>query len=400
MITDFKKLEHENSWEYGLRLIESKVNGEIDCDWQDIVEHLELDCHRDSLRKATNVTCYSGLEVAKYYKRKIEEMTLKQSSDEANPYEELTLELEMKKREIFKEKVKLQDLRNTMRKEDRVEARWENAMEHLYSSIKSLPPIKIEFAKDNTGDAEACILISDTHFGKGVKTPHNEYNLEIAKERLNVLATQTIKYAKMHNVGVLNIDILGDLIENNLHLDAQVDQVCDAMEQVAYAGEFLSQFIAHVSPHFNQVRLHSVVGNHDRVERNYKDSRDVENYVRLIDTFIELRTGMKFERNNVDQEIEVYTLENGLTIALQHGHNVRSVDTLVKDVSSYLDMHIDYCHIGHFHSFKVVKGTIVNGSMCGSDKYANKLRFNDKASQVFVVYHQDGSQIVHNIILN
>ena len=104
MITDFKKLEHENSWEYGLRLIESKVNGEIDCDWQDIVEHLELDCHRDSLRKATNVTCYSGLEVAKYYKRKIEEMTLKQSSDEANPYEELTLELEMKKREIFKEK--------------------------------------------------------------------------------------------------------------------------------------------------------------------------------------------------------------------------------------------------------------------------------------------------------
>lgn len=391
---NLEQYENENDYEYGLRIIRAKVDREIDLDWDEICNLLKLDCHRDSIRKATSVTPYNGVAVAKYYEEKIAKMVAEAiDNSDSNTIEDMIKELEMKKREIFKEKVKLQDLRNAMRKEDRVEARWENAMEHLYSSIKSLPPIKIEFAKDNTGDAEACILISDTHFGKGVKTPHNEYNLEIAKERLDTLATQTIKYAKMHNVGVLNIDILGDLIENNLHLDAQVDQVCDAMEQVAYAGEFLSQFIAHVSPHFNQVRLHSVVGNHDRVERNYKDSRDVENYVRLIDTFIELRTGMKFERNNVDQEIEVYTLENGLTIALQHGHNVRSVDTLVKDVSSYLDMHIDYCHIGHFHSFKVVKGTIVNGSMCGSDKYANKLRFNDKASQVFVVYHQDGSQI-------
>ena len=216
----------ESKFSYVKRLTENRKEYDLDyAEWVKLI--CNYDCSSENGRKAHYV-------ISRLLDELEEEMVAEAiDNSDSNTIEDMIKELEMKKREIFKEKVKLQDLRNAMRKEDRVEARWENAMEHLYSSIKSLPPIKIEFAKDNTGDAEACILISDTHFGKGVKTPHNEYNLEIAKERLDTLATQTIKYAKMHNVGVLNIDILGDLIENNLHLDAQVDQVCDAMEQVA-----------------------------------------------------------------------------------------------------------------------------------------------------------------------
>ena len=77
-----KKLDEETQWEYGLRLIEAKVDGDIDLEWQDLVEILELDCHRDSLRKATNVTDYSGVSVSKYYKQKIEELLSKQNDGE------------------------------------------------------------------------------------------------------------------------------------------------------------------------------------------------------------------------------------------------------------------------------------------------------------------------------
>lgn len=395
---NFEKLENETEFEYGLRIIEAKVNREIDLDWDEVCDLLDLDCHKDSLRKATSVTPFSGVAVAKYYQDKIAQMVI-----EAQPTQtqnELLMELELKKRELYKERVKLQDLNNAIRREGRPEARWEKAMEELYKNISALPPIDIKFAKDHKGSNEACILISDVHIGKGVNTPHNQYNLEIAKYRLEKLATQVVEYCKMHNVGTLNIDLLGDLIENNLHIDSRVEQVCDTMEQVAYASEFLSQFISTLAPHFNKIRLHSVAGNHDRLEKQYKDSRDVENFVKLIDTIIELRTGMKFERSKVDNEIEVYTLSNGLTIALQHGHNVKNIDTLVKDVSFYLDKNIDFCHIGHFHHFEATKGTICNGSVCGSDKFANKLRYNDKASQVLAVYYEDGSQVLHNIILN
>ena len=395
-----ERRNEETEFEFCLRCCLAKHNKEIDVDWADLVEAFPLlnQCHYDTLRK--NFVGKMGVgEVVKHYEDKIANMVIDTQPQQAQ--DELLMELEMKKRELYKERVKLQDLNNAIRRESRPQARWEVAMEKLQESIESLPKINIKFATDRKGENEACVLISDVHIGKGVNTPHNTYNLEVAKYRLEQLATQVIHYCEMHQVGILNIDFLGDLIENNIHLSSQVEQVCDLMEQVAYAGEYLSQFIATVSPHFHKIRLHSVYGNHDRCEKDFKASRmESENFVKLIDTFIELRTGLKFERSNVDTEIETYQLSNGYTIALQHGHNVKNVDTLVKDTSFYLDMDIDFCHIGHFHHFKTVKGTICNGSVCGSDKHSNKLRYNDKASQVLAVYYSDGSQVLHNIILN
>jgi len=70
----YEKFENETDYEYGLRLIETKIEEKPeDLDWQDIVEAIGLDCHRDSLRKAASVTPYSGYEVAQYYKKKFAE---------------------------------------------------------------------------------------------------------------------------------------------------------------------------------------------------------------------------------------------------------------------------------------------------------------------------------------
>lgn len=388
-----ERKEDESYTSYIKRITENKKEYDIDySEWAKLI--CDYECSSENGRKAFYVVS----KIVEKLEEEYQQLAIKSESEDIQ--NELLYELEMKKREIYKERVKLQDIKNLMKREDRPVARWEVAMEKLYDSVSSLPPINIKFAKEYKGSNEASILISDVHIGKGINTPHNQYNLEIAKYRLEKLATQVVEYCKMHQIGTLNIDLLGDLIENNLHIDSRVEQVCDTMEQVAYASEFLSQFISTLAPHFNKIRLHSVAGNHDRLEKQYKDSRDVENFVRLIDTIIELRTGMKFERSKVDNEIEIYTLDNGLTIALQHGHNVKNIGTLVKDVSFYLDRNIDFCHIGHFHHFEATKGTICNGSVCGSDKFSNKLRYNDKASQVLAVYYEDGSQVIHNIVLN
>lgn len=67
----YERKEGETDFEYGLRLIEIKVEQKPDdLDWEDIVEAAGLDCHRDSLRKAASVTPYSGYAVAQYFKRK------------------------------------------------------------------------------------------------------------------------------------------------------------------------------------------------------------------------------------------------------------------------------------------------------------------------------------------
>ena len=49
----YNKLDNETDYEYGLRLISIKIEEKPDdLDWSDIVELLDLDCHKDSLRKA------------------------------------------------------------------------------------------------------------------------------------------------------------------------------------------------------------------------------------------------------------------------------------------------------------------------------------------------------------
>ena len=47
----YKQLENEDNYEYGLRLIEIKVEqNPSDLEWSDIVDLLGLDVHYDSLR--------------------------------------------------------------------------------------------------------------------------------------------------------------------------------------------------------------------------------------------------------------------------------------------------------------------------------------------------------------
>ena len=53
----YEQKDGEDLYEYGLRLIEIKMEQKPDdLDWEDIVEATQLDCHRDSLRKAASVT--------------------------------------------------------------------------------------------------------------------------------------------------------------------------------------------------------------------------------------------------------------------------------------------------------------------------------------------------------
>ena len=67
----YERREGEDAYEYGLRLIEIKVEQKPDdLDWEDIVEATGIECHRDSLRKAASVTPYSGYAVAQYFKKK------------------------------------------------------------------------------------------------------------------------------------------------------------------------------------------------------------------------------------------------------------------------------------------------------------------------------------------
>ena len=77
---EYAKRENETDYEYGLRLIKSKVEDKPnDLDWEDIVEELNLNIHRDSLRKSVQGE-YGGYSVMQHYEEKIRELLNKEIS--------------------------------------------------------------------------------------------------------------------------------------------------------------------------------------------------------------------------------------------------------------------------------------------------------------------------------
>ena len=94
----YKQNENESKFEYGLRLITIKCeDNPQDLDWQDLVDILELNIHKDSLRKACNTTEFSGYNVMKYFK---ENMTVSNITDNdiIQGIEDKRLELQMERK--------------------------------------------------------------------------------------------------------------------------------------------------------------------------------------------------------------------------------------------------------------------------------------------------------------
>lgn len=216
MNPQYKKLESETDYEYGLRLISIKVEEKPDdLDWEDIVKLLNLDCHRDSLRKAANVTDFSGYRVMQYFKEKLQS----QNCDDTESY---INELDEKKRQLIKERAKLHTEKLEYNRWLREDARDELFEEKVIAAIKENlnkidPPQKIGgFHTSRFG----LLNIADCHFGKDFKIYGldnriiNAYSPDIFFMRMETLYNEVVDYAHKENLTGFKIFNLGDALED------------------------------------------------------------------------------------------------------------------------------------------------------------------------------------------
>lgn len=386
-----KRRTDETKWQYVKRITDNRK--EYDMDYSEWAKAIcDYDCSSDNGRKAY----YIVKPLLEQLENEVVELLTKACSGSAE--NDLMLEIEEKKRELFKERVRLQDVQREINTRLRWEARWEALAEAIVNAMQAKPSLNIEH-KQVDSEIEACLILSDWHLGLAIDTPHNHFNREVATERVEHLVAETIKYCQIHNVKTLNIDICGDILSGLIHTTTRIYQQMDVVEQVGFACELISLAIEALAPSVEKIRLHSVTGNHDRINANYKEHLHEENFTRLIEWGVTARTGMEFEKSGIDQEVEVYRLNNGRVVAMEHGHNCKKPQDAVKNLSEYLNMDIDYVHLGHFHNFQTAYNTVINGCLCGSDTFANQHRYNNAPSQTLVVYYPDGSRALHEIIL-
>lgn len=364
-----------------------KVDGISDKTWEEIAEVLDLNMSADTIRRSFNCGIFSGYRVAKHYRSQISNGNTLDS-----------IELNDLKNELYKERVRLQDVNREKRNYLREQARFENLLEVLKENIVQIPQEKEAKISQSYNDRNniAVALLSDIHYGLQVDNNVNMYSTTIASSRLNFWSTKVIEYCQLYHVQTLNIVLCGDLISGLIKLSARVAQEEDVAEQIMTISEILSQEITKINSEISFVNIYGVVGNHSRMNASKEDNIDSENFERLIFRYIELRTGLKVIDSGHSDYLEFNV--GGSSCIATHGHNDK-FGNVVNDFSKVLGYIPDYIYMGHTHHLQVEENgqttVIVNGSVVGADDYAVKIRKYTKPSQVLHIISGNDDNIIN-----
>lgn len=322
--------------EYGLRLITLKVEqNPADLEWNDIVDLLGLDCHPDSLRKAANVTSFSGYNVMQYYQNQI-----KNGIDN----DELIRKLNEKERAIRIERVKLQDEKREYNEWLREQAREEAFEEKVINSIKEcLPhPIKIEKRDITTSKKFGLLNFADCHFGKDFKIYGfddqiiNEYNPEIFYNRMELLLSETISIVKKEDFNSIKVFNLGDALDGFLRHSQAWTLRYGVIDSAIIFGRYIGNWLHELSRYVN-VEYYDTFGNHGecRLLDGRKGAHLNDNIEKVVRTCIELI-------NEKNENLQVYYNKTGFIFTNIAGYNILGIHGEVSDLETALK---DYAHV-------------------------------------------------------
>lgn len=379
----------EDNYEYGLRLIKYKVeNKPDDLDWQDIVELVGLDMHRDTLRKSVQPE-YGGYKVYNYMLDKLEKNITN---------DDIIDKLKKEKQEIYKEKTKLSDERRELRKMLRDVARQDTLKETAIECAKIISKEKpLELRKEFNGiDSKkiGVLLLSDFHVGEEVNNYFNTYNKDIFIRRMQKLTSKVIEYGKLHNIDGVKILNLQDLLSGNIHVTTRIQNEIDIIEQIKFVSETLANMFYKISKEFNFVESYHVTDNHSRTNKNKKEHIEAENFGKIIPWFLNERLrdvkNFKIVENDIEDSIGIVDIL-GRQSFFVHGHldNVKSMANKLPIMCGIIPEAIFSAHI-HRNYEDDVNGIdiIVNPSGIGANNYSVNKRLTSKAGQKFIIYDE------------
>lgn len=308
------------------------------------------------------------------------------------------------KRDLYKQQVKTRDHLNAYRQLVREDARSELIRDLIKESVKSLPPLtnQKDVCYDSNKEAEAVLLLSDLHIGSQIDNFFNKFNVEIARKRVKEVVRQTIKNCIRNNVETLHVLNLGDLIENDLHISARLLQEIDAVDQTMVAAEIIAESLTELAEAIPHVTYRSCLDNHSRFNMNFKEVKDGESLVKLIDWYLQerLKNIVEFCDDNLDGHIGLFTLKNGDKFVFAHGHEI-AVNASVQSYTAATYSYVKYVALGHWHSTRMKtfqnSKVFVNGSIKGLDQYSEQHGLFGEPEQTLLIF--EGNTLT-NITIN
>ena len=327
-------------------------------------------------------------------------------------------DLDKKKRELEKERKKLQSEKIEYNRWLRENARDELIVDKIVDAVRSLEPLTIPEQRVITENPqkEGILVISDCHYGvefeiKGLfGEVLNAYSPEIFEERMWNLFRKVCEIVEKEKLDTIHIISCGDELEGLLRLTSQLMKLrYGVVESTVKFANFFAIWLNLLSTKAN-INVHFVMdSNHNQLrlcgapKNAFKD----ENMSVIIKEIVKARlTGnpnVKIVDNSTGYPfIQICNFYNVLAI---HGE-VKNLGKAIDDFSRSYKIPIDYIIGGHKHHRENIETgseceAISVGSIIGVDSYGLSLNKTSDSSATFLVFEEGlGRSVQYDIKLN
>ena len=246
---NLKKQENENNEQFIWRLCQYKDVGMLDMSWDDIADIInkELGMEDTPVSEAAFRKPYQ--QAKRFYDAGVF------NDMNSDRYME---ELKLQKQELEKEKVRMRDERNELKRMLREEARKESYRDQITSAILECDVKPLEYDKYRefngivNGDNDLVVTFFDVHAGLHVDNYFNTFNEDVLKQRINKYLDKVLEVQVRHGSENACV-ILSELLSGVIHPTIRIENNQNLIEQFLTVTNYISEFLEELSYHFNSV---------------------------------------------------------------------------------------------------------------------------------------------------
>lgn len=279
----------------------------------------------------------------------------------------------------------------------------------IAKDVQALPfeSYDINLVTRESGMRYAIALFSDAHIEQVVKPETvcgmNEYNIEIAKKRIQRYFVGLVACLKTDDVDELIFASLGDTISGYIHEELQQTNELTPLEATLYAQSLIYSGLKYIVENTNleKITFIGITGNHSRTSKKIQHSNNAHmSYEWLMYMNIKKQcelTGLDIDFIIPDSEIVKVDMSDGKRFLFQHGFQVKSggngtVCGIYPSLNRYTmrcdkNFKQDKVYMGHYHSCTSIPNAVVNGSIIGMDAFAFSMGCAyERPAQMYEVY--------------
>lgn len=287
-------------------------------------------------------------------------------------------------------------------------------------SVSELPFEKYTFDVDvkEGGKKYAIALFSDAHIEETVNPDSvlglNEYNIEIAEERIQKYFVNLVNALNEDDVESLIFASLGDTISGYIHDELAQNNGLTPLEATFKAQNLIYNGLEYIveNSSVKHIKFIGIVGNHSRTTKKIQHANGhVMSYEWLMYKNIEKQIQLAKLPIDVEipnSEMAIVQTTDGKKYMFMHGFQIKTagVSTVcgiypaLNRLSLKLDrnFHQDKIYIGHFHSCISIPNATVNGSIIGFNAYSLSNGFSyEKPAQMYELYDSQGLILTRKI---